>query len=344
MKQRLLAFLFSAVLVLLVLPKDVLAQQMSLSIYPPLIKATIKPSKSFIVAFTIKNEGDPVFIKPLIRSFSPTGILGNIRIDSDANGPIQFSLDNSYIRFNEAFFLKTKQTEQILLRIRVPEGAPYGDYYYSLLAQTEPMPGLLGTHGATSIGAIGSTILLSVSPTEKMEEKPMIEALVITPKKSLFFLPSYLYDSSDVIGVKVIARNDGKHRYAVKGRLEVSSGLGKKEIQPFIEENILAQSSRLLRASGSAEIDCQKSTLKSLCQNAPFTSLLQSFSIGSKKISAIITYDDSSTSTKSIQIIMFPIKLTLAVVLLLTTVVIVTVAFSKKEIAGRTPMRHPSED
>jgi hypothetical protein len=326
------------------MPKNVLAQQLSLSIYPPLIKATIKPSKSFIVAFTIKNEGDPVFIKPLIKSFSPTGVLGNIHIDNDAHGPIQFSLDNSYISFNKAFFLKTKQSEQLLLRVRVPEGAPYGDYYYSLLAQTEQMPGLIGTHGATSIGAIGSTLLLSVSPTEKTEEKPNIETIEVTPKKSFFFLPNYLYDSSDIIGVKVVARNDGKNRYVVKGRLEVSDGLGKKETHTFVEENILAQSSRLLRASGSAEIDCQKNTLKSLCQNAPFTALLQSFSIGRKKISAIVTYDETGTSSKSIQIVLFPIKLTFAVTILFAFVIILTALFSKKRTLGDTPTDHPSAD
>ncbi|KXK07694.1 MAG: hypothetical protein UZ21_OP11001000916 [Microgenomates bacterium OLB22] len=188
MRKKLLTYGIWLLLMTCVLTRPVSAQQMSLSIYPPLIKATIKPSKSFIVAFTVKNEGDPVFIKPLIRSFSPTGILGNIAIGSDAQGPIQFSLDNSVISFNEPFFLKTKQSEQLLLRIRVPEGAPYGDYYYTLLAQTEQMPGLIGSHGATSIAAIGSTLLISVSPTEKMETQPTIESIVLVPRKKFFLL------------------------------------------------------------------------------------------------------------------------------------------------------------
>ncbi|KXK07695.1 MAG: hypothetical protein UZ21_OP11001000917 [Microgenomates bacterium OLB22] len=157
------------------------------------------------------------------------------------------------------------------------------------------------------------------------------------PEKSFFFLPQHLYDSSDVIGVKVLARNDGKHRYTIKGHLEISSGIGKKDIHTFVEEEILANSTRLVRASDSAQLECNRSSVKNICRNGPFSALLQSFSIGKKEITAVLTLDGQTISTLKVTAVLFPLKLMCGIVLLLTAVIILSLAFSKKQISADTP-------
>src|SRR3989339_854222 len=97
------------------------AQQFSLSISPPLLELFIKPGKSIMVAYNLKNYGDPTFINLKILPFEAKDSLGNIRIKKEFEGPVRFDLDNSELKLDQPFFLKTNDTQQILLRIRIPE-------------------------------------------------------------------------------------------------------------------------------------------------------------------------------------------------------------------------------
>src|SRR3972149_1602861 len=112
------------------------AQQVSLSISPPLLELFIKPDKSIVVAYKLENLGDPTFLNLKILPFEAKDSLGNIRVKSEFEGPVRFSLDNSDLKLNQPFFLKTNVSQQILLRIRIPGNITDGDFYYSLLAET----------------------------------------------------------------------------------------------------------------------------------------------------------------------------------------------------------------
>ena len=114
------------------------AQQVSLSISPPLLELFIKPGKAIMVAYKLENLGDPTFLNLKILPFEAKDNLGNIRIKSEFEGPVRFSLDNADLTLDQPFFLKTNDSQQILLRIRIPENITDGDYYYSLLAETIP--------------------------------------------------------------------------------------------------------------------------------------------------------------------------------------------------------------
>jgi uncharacterized membrane protein len=74
-------------------------------------------------------------------------------------------LDNSKLKLGEPFVLKTNDFKQLLLRIRIPEGAPEGDYYYTLLAETQPPTALDGSSTSQAKVAIGANILVTVTNT-----------------------------------------------------------------------------------------------------------------------------------------------------------------------------------
>ena len=110
-----------------------------------------------------KNGGDPVNINVKMASFEPKDNLGNVRIKNQLEGPIRFNLDNSDIELNTPFFLKSLSSQQLLLRIRVPENIKNGDYYYSLLAETVPAASTEGVGSAQAKATIGANILITVT-------------------------------------------------------------------------------------------------------------------------------------------------------------------------------------
>jgi polyribonucleotide nucleotidyltransferase len=98
-----------------------MAQTISLSLSPPLIETMVKPGKSLLVAYTLENNADPAIMHAYVRSFEPKGNTGAIKIKDELEGPVHFSLDNSDIELDKPFFMKPNGSQQLLLRIRIPE-------------------------------------------------------------------------------------------------------------------------------------------------------------------------------------------------------------------------------
>ena len=115
----------------LMLAQPAWSQGLKLSITPPLLELTIKPGKSVVIAYTVSNLEDPTVLTSFVRPFVPTGVHGAFTIADEFSGPVRFSLENSNIALEAPFFLKSNQGQQLLLKIRVPEGTPEGDYYYN---------------------------------------------------------------------------------------------------------------------------------------------------------------------------------------------------------------------
>lgn len=268
------------------------AQQITLSISPPLLEVLIKPGKSILIAYRIENLGDPVIIKPVILPFIPQDNEGGIKIEDEFSGPIRFELDNSYIKFNQPFFLKTRQSDQLLLRIRVPEGAPNGDYYYTLLAETQPPPTLEGISSSRAKATIGSNILITVTDSGKVEVKSKISLFDVLPRYniSLFGRNLKLFDSNDIIPISLIVENNGRNLIKPVGEIVLKGNFGEKANYDIIPKNILAESQRIMSASPSASVDCEnKSKNSELCKK-PISLLLSGFFIGNYKLTTKINF------------------------------------------------------
>jgi len=262
-----------------------LAQQVSLSISPPLLELFIKPGKSIMVAYRLENSGDPTFLNLKILPFEAKDNLGQIRIKSEFEGPVRFSLDNADLTLDQPFFLKTKDSQQILLRIRIPENIPDGDYYYSLLAETIPPTASEGIGSARAKATIGSNILVTISNSGNIDIKPKI---VLFSAKNGFMLGKNhrIFDSTDKIPVVLTVVNKGKNMMKPEGRISLKGNFGETAKYDIVSKNILAQSERMIEATPSADLSSNIYYPSSL--------VLSGFFIGKYNLSTEIRFGENS--------------------------------------------------
>lgn len=268
------------------------AQELSLGISPPLLEILIKPSKSIMIAYKVDNYGDPVIAKARILPFEPFGNQGNIQIADEFSGPVRFSLDNSDIELDKPFFMKTRESKQLLLRIRLPENTPNQDYYYTLLIETEAPPNQDGLTSSKARGAIGANILITATGTGRTQIKGSI---------SLFdFLKSNkwrIFDSNAKIPIVLNVKNDGKNMFQSEGEIILSGAMGLKTSYKIVPQNILAQSEKTLTATPSAEFD------------KPASLVLNGFFIGRYNLVAILSFGEGlEPLTASASFIAFPFR------------------------------------
>ncbi len=287
------------------------AQQVSLSISPPLLEIFIKPGKSIMVAYNLKNYGDPTFINLKILPFEAKDELGNIRIKQEFEGSVRFDLDNSELKLNQPFFLKTNDTQQILLRIRIPENITDGDFYYSLLAETSPPTASEGIGSTRTKATIGSNILITISNSGDIDIKPKI-VLFSTQGRFSLNKEVKIFDSLDKIPIILTIVNKGKNMIRPEGQINLKGNFGETAKYDIISKNILAESERLMEATPSARIDNDN------------TLVLSGFFIGKYNLSTQIKFGENSpTIFGSTIFYAFPFKITGAILLALISVIFI---------------------
>ena len=275
-------FLSFFIVYCLLFTKSVYSQQFTLSLSPPLLELIIKPGKSVLVAYSLENLGDPTYLTAKVVSFEPHNNLGNIRLKERAEGPVRFFLDNSEIALNQPFFLKTRQKEQLLLRIKPVDGAEEGDYYYTLLVSSQPREVREEEFAGAARATVGANILITVTESGKIEAKGKIALFDVLPrwrlslgKKSL-----NLFDSNDKIPIILIVENKGKNVIKPQGKIVLKGYFGAKAEYEVLQQNILSESQRLLIATPSAEIEAKK----------PTSLVLQGFFIGRYQLATNINF------------------------------------------------------
>ena len=304
------------------------AQQVSLSISPPLLEVFIKPGKSIMVAYSLENSGDPTIIEAEVVSFEPKDNLGQISLKSTLEGPVRFYLDNADLQLNQSFFLKTGEKQQLLLRIRVPDGAPEGDYYYSLLAKTVPPPTLEGVASSRAKATIASNILITVTESGIVEVKPKIAIFEILSrfKLNLFGKVVKIFDSFDKVPLMLIVENKGNNLIKPEGKISLRGNFGETSTHEIIPKNILAQSQRLIEAHGgqatpSASINDGNSSL-----------IFNGFFVGLYNLSTNITFGENSpTIFASSSFFAFPFKLLFGFIIVVTLTIYVIKKFSRND-------------
>jgi hypothetical protein len=331
MKKKILIIIFSLFLSSIIYhlgSRISFAQQVSLSISPPLLELFIKPGKAIMVAYRLENYGDPTFLNLKILPFEAKDNLGNIRIKSEFEGPVRFSLDNSNLTLEQPFFLKTNDSQQILLRIRIPENITDGDYYYSLLAETIPSTSSEGIGSARAKATIGSNILVTISNSGNVDIKPKI-SLFSTRGGLTFGQNIRVYDSLDKIPVVLNIVNKGKNLMKPEGQISLKGNFGETSKYDIISKNILAESERLIEATPSASLDCENNRTKQACL-FPASLILSGFFIGKYNLSTQIKFGENSpTIFASTSFFTFPFKIVGGV--LLATIIVVFIIKRRKD-------------
>jgi len=319
------AYILASLIILAVyFPKQTSAQQISLAISPPLIELIIKPGKSVLYAYKLENHGDPVIIKSFVLPFKAGDNLGNIAIKPEFDGPIRFNLDNSELQLDQPYFLKSNDSQQLLLRIRVPEGAPEGDYYYTFLSETQPPPIQEGISSGRAKARIGSNLLITVTNSGNIDLKGRIAIFDVLAKyKIKIFNHTYnFFESSDKIPVVLIVNNKGKNLIKPQGEINLTGNFGEKANFEIVPQNVLAESQRQLFATPSAGFNSAK----------PTTLLLSGFFIGNYKLSTAINFGTNTTRLYSTtSFIALPIKFACLVIISLSVIILLIRIIRKPE-------------
>lgn len=321
MKKKIIIFII-VFTVLSLGTSPALAQQVSLSISPPIIQAVMKPGKSIMIAYRIENSGDPVIINSRVTSFEAKDNFGNIKLKDQATGPVRFSLDNSDLQLGNPFFLNTGGSQQLLLRIRIPDGAPEGDYYYTLLAETQPPTTVEGVSSSRAKATIGSNILITVTETGIVDIKPKITLFDVLSKFkfNIFGNTVRLFDSFDKIPVVLYLANQGNNLITPQGQITLKGNFGETASYNIISKNVLSQSQRLLEASPSAFVETE---------TQPTTLNLTGFFAGIYHVSTSVNFGDNSpTVFASTSFLAFPFKIAFGVLVTLTVTIFLVNRFS----------------
>ena len=234
--------------------REVKAQSLSLSLWPPILEAMIMPGKSITQAYTIANSGQDTIINTKIVRFEPSDEFGNIvlveEVQTDQKCPL-FSFENAYISLGTPFRLKSGDSEQVILRISIPENCPEDDYYYTFLFSTPP-GAKIGQSVAREAGTIGANLLLTVSKDGQPLKKGEITDFSL---RDCIYLPRLnfcLMDSLDPVEFILKVSNSGRTFWKPFGKVNINGLLRQSGEIEIIPENILAKGSRQLHAQCQA--------------------------------------------------------------------------------------------
>lgn len=298
---------------------EVRAQQVSLSITPPLLETIIKPGKSIMIAYRVENQGDPTILTTKILPFEVRDNFGNIRLKKEFEGPIRFSLDNADLKLGQPFFLKTGDIQQLLLRVRIPEGAPEGDYYYTILVETGEPKSLEGVGSARAKATIGSNILITVTDSGLIEIKPKI-VLFSTINGYKVRENLKIYDTFDKIALVSVIENRGKNMIKPEGTITLKGNFGEEVKYNVVPKNVLSMSQRLIEATPSAEF------------TKPVSLTLSGFFLGVYHLSAKLNFGENSpTAFASTTFIALPFKLVAAIAITIISSVFIIRKFTPRD-------------
>jgi hypothetical protein len=284
MKQSIFLITVVAIVTMVIMyPARVHAQQVTLSIDPPIVTTKIKPGKSFLVAYTVTNTGDPTPLQFLIRPFTPAGQLGAVTIGDTLEGPVQFQLQNTDITLEKPFFFNSNAHQQAVIRMTVPPETAEGDYYYMIVAETMPAESVEGKSVGLAQAQLGSPLLITVTNTGLTQVKAAVKEFSVKPDLT-FTLGSTLVrilDSGKEIPATLVIQNNGQNVIEPQGSIVVRNGASQQTI-PLLPQNILSHSERLVKTTPTDGIPAYSSVL------------LHHLPIGRVSIGAEVTFGDNT--------------------------------------------------
>lgn len=296
MKKAITALLLTP-FYLLLSTSSVHAQSLGLSLTPSLFEAVIAPGKSVSQVYTLTNLGQgPVTLVARIIPFIPGDESGRpvLKPNQRPEWLKYFSLKNSHEQLNEPFALGAGDSRQLILSLDIPYQTTPGDLYTTLLVTTSLPEDGDQKRNNTAIGAaIGSNLLVSVSPSSHPPALVKIENFAPAPSDYFFRYSDYYFvDNLFPIHFSASAVNVGKYFTQTSGRLTVNRREEPVAVQNLIPLNLLAYSSRSLEGSPSAEL--------------VFKPRLTD--IGSFRLSLDIR-SENSTSRSEIILVLIPVRL-----------------------------------
>lgn len=298
-KKLFITILYISLLIFLS-PKDTFAANYGMSISPPLLRVHIKPGKSITQVFKIENlsNTDKNLVANIVP-FSEADNQGNPILNPKASATWKsyFSLANSSIKLNEPFSIAAGSSEQLILSLTVPETAPLKDIYATLIVSTYENSVDQSFQGSSVRGTIGSNLLITVSSQAFPDTNLIIENFYPTEGTMFKIGNLYFVDSITPIKFTATVKNDGNFAAETKGVLRITTRNKPVYLDGILPVNVIAKSQRILQNTKG--------------QNFEFIPSLGN--VGNHQISLEIKTDNSNT-TSTINVFLFPLKLSLGLI------------------------------
>ncbi len=310
-----ISIIFFFLTFLAVNPHTAHAQQVTLSINPPIVQAKIKPGKSILIAYTVNNEGDPIDLQFLIRPFIPVGQKGSLALKQQMEGPVQFNLENADVVLEKPFFFGSHEKKQAVVRVYIPPGVPDGDYYYMILAETVPAFSVGGQSTGVASASLGSPLLVTISESGVTEIKATIADFSFQPDYTFTIGNKVvrIVDNNKDLPVVCSVRNMGINLIQPNGTITDQFGNKKKEYA-IVPQNILSTSQRIIKVVGEEGNMSSDSTMT-----------LSHLGIGAHTITVRLSFgNNNSIQYKEMSFIALPIQL---IVIFMVVLIIVGVFF-----------------
>lgn len=235
------------------------AQELNISVTPPITEVLMVPGKEIVQSYKLTNNSDAKFISVNIVPFlpdinNPEEIVTNekegLMLSNTYRG--WFSLEKPKVNFGEKFNLEGNSETEIRIKISVPKNAILKDYYFTVLFSIERINTLVSENSLQSIAQIGSNILITASE----KENPYKAA------KTVLFSSPFIIDSLQKINFKTIIENTGRAFGKPIGKITVENLTTKNsEVLNLSPLNILSSYSR--------EIYCLKGEEIIPCETSP---------------------------------------------------------------------------
>jgi hypothetical protein len=216
-------------LLLFTQPSPTHAQTLSLSLWPPLLEAQLQPGQTITQTYRLKNQGDDTLITANLLPFEPADDLGHVQLTLQGyQSPAlsYFQLDHQSLPLT--FPLKAGEVKELSLTLTIPSTANLTDHYLTLLFQANTQ-GLITGSGSRTLGAIGSNILLTISPARQPQPTAKIE--------------DFSFDSPDFT---LQVTNPSPSFLKAIGHIDIHNSFNQTTTLPLRSDNILAHSSRQL--------------------------------------------------------------------------------------------------
>lgn len=234
-KGKVITFLIIFLCAMYFTLNTVKAQEISLSISPPLLEVTIAPKKEYRHVFTITNSGGSAILKPKIVYFEPTGDLGQVQT-TDLEAP-------DWVRYSkEDIVLNTNEKRDFAILITPPENLEESDHFLTLLLTTDTPSDLnIGQNTSLYQAEIGANILITISN----DGKPKKEAVI-----SNFSAPKYVDSIFGKIIFDVSIKNIGSSYIKPLGSIKTNNN----DFLKLAEVNVLPNHMRTIPCVKDSEI------------------------------------------------------------------------------------------
>ena len=235
------------------------AQELNISVTPPITEVLMVPGKQIVQSYKLTNNSDSKIISVNIVPFLPDIENPEEIVLNEKEGLAQsntfrgwFSIEKPKVNFGEKFNLEGNSEQEIRIKISVPKNAILKDYYFTVLFSIEKSNTLVSENSLQTMAQIGSNILITASE----KENPYKAA------KTILFSSPFIIDSLQKINFKTIIENTGR---------AFTKPIGKITIENLITKNteVINLSPLNILSSYSREVYCIKSEEIVPCETSP---------------------------------------------------------------------------